>query len=128
MSIVIKFLHFLQAIEYYKQSKESDNSQSNPCQHPIFEITLNRKFEISELSEIFVGKWLKYVYLVLVVVYGFSVAGPFQLWQDQLGPLTFPTPLVPWRYVKAMHFSIELYHLIMAVCIHTISVYFFSGL
>lgn len=71
MSIVIKFLHFLQAIEYYKQSKESDNSQSNPRQHPIFEITLNRKFETSELSEIFVGKWLKYVYLVLVVVYGF---------------------------------------------------------
>lgn len=72
----------LQAIEYYRQSKKSNNSQSNLHQHPIFEITLNRKFEISELSEIFVGKWLKYIYLVLVVVYGFfgcwsfsSVAG-----------------------------------------------------
>ena len=62
----------LQAIEHYKQDKKSDNSQSNPHrQHPIFEITLNRKFETSELSEIFVGRWLKYIYLVLVVVYGF---------------------------------------------------------
>ena len=58
----------MQAIEYYKQS---NSSQTNLRQHPIFEITLNRKFETSELSEIFVGKWLKYIYLVLVVVYGF---------------------------------------------------------
>ena len=49
---------------------------------PIFEITLTRKFEIVELSEIFVGKWFKYVYLFVFVIYGFlgcwsfaSVAG-----------------------------------------------------
>ena len=41
-----------------------------------------RKFETTELSEIFVGKWFKYLYLFILVIYGFlscwsfsSVAG-----------------------------------------------------
>ena len=38
---------------------------------PIFEITSTRKFEIVELSQIFVGKWFKYLYLVIFVLYGF---------------------------------------------------------
>ena len=38
---------------------------------PVFEITSTRKFEIVELSEMFVGKWFKYVYLFIFVIYGF---------------------------------------------------------
>ena len=43
---------------------------------------MKRKFEMVELSEIFVGKWFKYLYLFIIVIYGFlgcwsftSVAG-----------------------------------------------------
>ena len=45
-----------------------DEPHSN---QPIFEITLARKFEIVELSQIFVGKWFKYLYLIIFVIYGF---------------------------------------------------------
>ena len=46
-------------------------------QHPEFEITLKRKFEVVELCEIFVGKWFKYVYLLVVIVYSFLAAWTF---------------------------------------------------
>ena len=35
---------------------------------------LQRKFELSELCEIFVGKWLKYVYLLILLVFTFLVS------------------------------------------------------
>ena len=38
---------------------------------PNFRILLTRKFEPSELCEIFVGRWLKYVYLGLLSAYSF---------------------------------------------------------
>ena len=38
---------------------------------PKFEITVNRKFEISELCEIFVSRYFKYIYLVLLIIYSF---------------------------------------------------------
>lgn len=46
-------------------------------QHPVFEISLARKFEIVELSEMFVGKWFKYVYLIVFVFYGFLTCWSF---------------------------------------------------
>ena len=46
-------------------------------QRPEFEITLKRKFEPVELCEIFVGKWFKYVYLAIVVVYCFLASWSF---------------------------------------------------
>ena len=64
LSICSSFLSLLQALESHKKNKD-----------PIFEITTKRKFEISELSEIFVGKWFKYAYLIIVTIYGF-----FGLW------------------------------------------------
>ena len=54
----------MQALESWKKEKD-----------PIFEIKTKRKFEVSELSEIFVGKWFKYTYLIIVTIYGF-----FGLW------------------------------------------------
>ena len=38
---------------------------------PVFEITAERKFEPVELSEMFVGKWFKYIYLAVVTIYTF---------------------------------------------------------
>ena len=38
---------------------------------PVFEITVERKFEPVELSELFVGKWFKYLYLSVVTIYSF---------------------------------------------------------
>ena len=54
----------MQALESHKKDKD-----------PVFEIKTKRKFEVSELSEIFVGKWFKYIYLIIVTIYGF-----FGLW------------------------------------------------
>lgn len=39
--------------------------------HPKFEITIKRKFEISELCEIFVHKYVKYAYLIMLTIYSF---------------------------------------------------------
>ena len=38
---------------------------------PVFEITAERKFEPVELSEMFVGKWFKFIYLAVVTIYTF---------------------------------------------------------
>ena len=45
--------------------------------HPKFVITHDRKFELVELSEIFVGKWFKYVYLSVVTIYSFLACWSF---------------------------------------------------
>ena len=62
---------------------------------PKFEIVLSRKFEPSELCEVFVGRWLKYVYLIMLSAYTFlacisysTVAGT--AWSVNL-PLNFGT-------------------------------------
>ena len=44
---------------------------------PMFEITHQRKFEPVELSEIFVGKWFKYLYLGVVTIYSFLACWSF---------------------------------------------------
>lgn len=44
---------------------------------PKFEITVKRKFEIAELCEIFVNKYLKYAYLVLFGLFGFLACWSF---------------------------------------------------
>ncbi len=46
-------------------------------QHPIFEITVKRKFEVLELCEIFFNKWVKYLYLVILSVYCFLASWSF---------------------------------------------------
>ena len=78
----------LQALETYHSSPASSDSDtaesdldekkmtssgsiSSRGNHPVFEITLNRKFEPVELAEIFVGKWFKYLYLLIVTIYSF---------------------------------------------------------
>ena len=45
--------------------------------HPKFEIRDDRKFEPVELSEIFVGKWFKFVYLSVVTLYSFLACWSF---------------------------------------------------
>ena len=51
---------------------EHDKSDSdNDASFPKFEIVLSRKFEPSELCQVFVGRWLKYVYLVVLSAYTF---------------------------------------------------------
>ena len=50
---------------------ETPSADGPHLNQPIFEITSTRKFEIVELSQIFVGKWFKYPYLIIFVIYGF---------------------------------------------------------
>ena len=44
---------------------------------PRFEITARRKFEITELCEVFAGKYLKFVYLVMFTLSGFLTLWSF---------------------------------------------------
>lgn len=44
---------------------------------PKFEITVRRKFEIAELCEVFVNKYLKFAYLVLIGIFGFLACWSF---------------------------------------------------
>lgn len=54
------------------------NSVSATKDHlPKFEITVKRKYEISELCDIFVHKYLKYAYLVLFGLFGFLACWSF---------------------------------------------------
>lgn len=53
------------------------NSGSSIKSHPKFEITIKRKFEIPELCELFVSKYLKYAYLILLSIYTFLAAWSF---------------------------------------------------
>lgn len=57
--------------------KKLDSTFIMDRQRPEFEITLKRKFEPVELCEIFVGKWFKYIYLVVVVIYCFLASWSF---------------------------------------------------
>ena len=56
---------------------QSSESVGADRQQPVFEITEARKFEIVELSEMFVGKWFKYVYLIVIIFYGFLTCWSF---------------------------------------------------
>ena len=47
------------------------NGHYQPAPPPVFEITAERKFEPVELSEMFVGRWFKYIYLAVVTIYTF---------------------------------------------------------
>ena len=47
----------------------SDSSGSGSTSFPKFYIAQNRKFEPSELCEVFVGRWLKIVYLIIFSIY-----------------------------------------------------------
>ena len=53
---------------------KTTSSSSFLATHPKFEITTKRKFEISELCEIFVHRYVKYIYLVLLSIYSFMAA------------------------------------------------------
>ena len=57
--------------EYRSEGKLYLSTNSKGFRKPHFRIELNRKFEPSELCEVFAGRWLKGVYLVILTVYTF---------------------------------------------------------
>ena len=58
--------------------KQFLNSMSAAKDHlPKFEITVKRKFELAELCEIFVNKYLKFAYLVMFGLFGFLACWSF---------------------------------------------------
>ena len=60
---------------------ESSTSKVLLCQtttkHPNFEITTLRKFEQTEMCEIFFNRWVKYTYLLILSVYTFLATWTF---------------------------------------------------
>lgn len=66
------FLHPQVVYEYQQQPQGSENEeQSDTLQQPYFRIDITRKFEPSEQCEIFLRRWLKIVYLVILTLTGF---------------------------------------------------------
>ena len=56
------------------KSHASDKCSDYNYQHPDFRVLLARKFELSELCEVFFNKWGKYLYLLIVIVICFLIA------------------------------------------------------
>ena len=54
----------MQAILDYRQSEDASVL-------PKFEVLLTRKFEVTELCGMFLGRWSKYIYLLLIVISSF---------------------------------------------------------
>ena len=52
----------------HNQSASAECSNNYDYQHPDFKVHLARKFELSELCEIFFNKWGKYLYLITVTL------------------------------------------------------------
>ncbi len=75
----------LKALEYFNAEEQelSDTDErdrilpSNKLNHPRFETTVYRKFEITELCELFVNKYFKYSYLVCLGGFCFLVSWSF---------------------------------------------------
>ena len=77
----------MQALESFKQAQLaetqsekadqlpalSDRSQVSLDDHPKYEILTTRKFELTELCNIFVGRWFKVFYLLVVIIASFIV-------------------------------------------------------
>ena len=106
------FVSSLQAIESFNQSQEASDSEDEDdtgtfiseesvdidqksTSHPNFEIILTRKFEISELCEIFFNRWVKYLYILVVAANGFLACWAFSTvsgtaWASNI-PLNFGT-------------------------------------
>ena len=75
-------------MQYYENSQNppsSDDTTSSTSteqflisdKHPIFEINIDRKFEIAEMCGIFVNKHLRRIYLVLVFILCFMTSWSF---------------------------------------------------
>ena len=102
----------MQAIESFNQSQEASDSvcenntgtfiseesvdiNQKSTSHPNFEIILTRKFEISELCEIFFNRWVKYLYVFVVTLNGFFACWSYSAvfgsaWASNI-PLNFGT-------------------------------------
>lgn len=61
-----------QALETYRSSpsKSLDKSEGKP--EPDFEVTIARKFEQTEMCEIFYNRYVKWTYILIMTVYGFQ--------------------------------------------------------
>lgn len=67
---------------------ESDTHPSR--NHPKYELTLNRKFEVSELIVIFFNKYVRYIYTVILSLLGFLVSWSYATVVGSAWALNFP--------------------------------------
>jgi len=82
MHIICHFFPSLQAITEWQSHSSpnkqdgtkpgSNNADSINSMKPNFNLLLTRKFEQSEMSEIFFGRFMKYAYLIIFCLYMFS--------------------------------------------------------
>ena len=68
---IIIYLLLQAIVEYRSQGKLATGCNGKEQRKPNFRIELSRKFEPSELCQVFVGRWLKIVYLIILTCYTF---------------------------------------------------------
>ena len=66
-------------------------------EHPQFEILLTRKFELTELCQIFVHKWLKIIFLVAMTTCGFLAMWAFSTVGGSAWATNLPLDIGPFR-------------------------------
>lgn len=71
---------FIQALTTVKEEREETmqlgETTDNPSM-PVFEIKLNRKFEPSEMCEVFFGRYMKIIYIIVLSLYIYMAAWSF---------------------------------------------------
>jgi amino acid permease len=73
---VVETMARSQAISDYKESSQSVQNEKIQAGSalPNFYITVDRKFEPSEMCEMYVGLWLKIIYVILLIIITFFAA------------------------------------------------------
>ena len=77
--------------------------------HPDFKVCRTRLFETSELCEIFFNKWIKYLYLVMVVVFCFLISVTFATIASTAWATNLPLNFGPFQQCEGDAFQ---YHIL----------------
>ena len=114
--------HF-QALETFKQEQLvetqseksdhlpalSDRSHVTPDDHPKYEILVTRKFELTELCQVFVGRWFKVFYLLVVITASFIVLWTYSTVAGSAWSTNLPLNFGPLRMCTEEEFQDNIY-------------------
>lgn len=70
---------------------------SSPGQHPHFEILLTRKFELTELCQVFLNRWFKIIFLIVITASSFLALWSFSTVAGSGWSTNLPLNIGPFR-------------------------------
>eukprot|EP00731_Ephydatia_muelleri_P012370 Em0006g1264a len=87
----------------------SDRSHVTPDDHPKYEILVTRKFELTELCQVFVGRWFKVFYLLVVITASFIVLWTYSTVAGSAWSTNLPLNFGPLRMCTEEEFQDNIY-------------------